>query len=287
MVRVGIQKPGISLVLFVLTASCALKLGGTYRQDGASPDVVEDDAPGDLEDLADTDHPSDGPDDESVRDPLPDPASEDAAGPEDMPGPEDGTHREDLADVEDSVEDVEDDEAGCEVPAVIRCLKPSRDTFIDSNGVTLNYGSYGGIWTERWGGGHIINKGLIAFDLSFIPSCAVVESAMLTIHVVGWWGEPEIAAYEILGPWGEMHVTWENAPEYNTEGVSLPAVVWGSNTWDLTPIVRTWLDDPSGNHGIMVFPSKSNCGADFASREYWDDTRHPCLALQLSPSSAE
>ena len=268
-------------------SSCALNLGGTYRQDGASPDVAGDDASWDFEDFSDADDSFDGPDDVSVRDPLTDPASEDSAGPEDMPGPEDGTHPEDLTDVGDSVEDVEDDEAGCEVPAVIRCIKPSRDTFIDSNDAMVNFGDHENVQTERWGGAHVINKGLIAFDLSIIPSCAVVESAILTMHVVSWWGEPELAAYEILGSWGEMHVTWESAPEYHAEGVSLPAVAWGPNTWDLTPIVGNWLDDPSGNHGIMVFPSKSNCGADFASREHWDDSKHPCLALQLSSSSAE
>ncbi|MFH1436304.1 MAG: DNRLRE domain-containing protein [Pseudomonadota bacterium] len=274
------------LALAGFLSSCALNLGGTLQGDGASADTAQDEAAGDYEDVTDPEQPADGPHDEAL-DPAADPAAEDAALPEDVPGPEDMAPIEEEADAEDVAADVEEDESGCEVPAVIRCIKPSRETFIDSNDVMMNFGDHENVQTERWGGAHIINKGLIAFDLSIIPSCAAVESAILTMHVVSWWGEPELVAYEILGPWGEMHVTWENAPEYHTEGVSLPAVAWGPNTWDLTPLVGNWLDDPPGNHGIMVFPSKSNCGADFASREYWDDSKHPCLALQLSPSTAE
>ena len=81
------------------------------------------------------------------------------------------------------------------------------DTYITSENATTNYGTNA---TMRVGNqiDAYNNRGLLKFDLSTIPSSAIVSSAILTLTISTAWGAANVAIYRQKKAWVEAQATW-------------------------------------------------------------------------------
>ncbi len=118
-----------------------------------------------------------------------------------------------------------------------------------------------------------------------LPANIVVQSAAIIIDVVNETSGP----YELFGlkrAWDEYQVTWDDAANGSpwqipgafgandrdpTEIGILGNTPVGKKTIDLNAagvaLVQSWLDNPSGNHGLIIANSSTSNGLDFSSRE--------------------
>ncbi|MGE5602749.1 MAG: DNRLRE domain-containing protein [Nitrososphaerales archaeon] len=129
----------------------------------------------------------------------------------------------------------------------------------------------------------------LRFDLSLLPSAAVVQTATLRLYV------PATPLYDVraqvqglLRPWDEATATWllaaENAPWAQpgasavgidrTAWVSAPQWIVEGSRWyefDVTPLVQQWAVNQRGNHGFVIRAlagdSAASVEARFVSRE--------------------
>ncbi len=135
------------------------------------------------------------------------------------------------------------------------------------------------------------NRALIRFDLSVIPPCAIVTSALMNLYAIG---PPQItishtgtnnSAYlqRVTQPWNPLTVTWSNQPTASTQNqVTLPA-----NTvplQDYTNIVVTQLIQDmisTNNYGFLLrlVNEVVTNALVFASKDFPDSTKHPTLEI--------
>lgn len=102
---------------------------------------------------------------------------------------------------------------------------------------------------------------LIKFDLSSLPSEAIVESAALRLYLVGATGitSLNIGAYFVTSPWAESTVTWNTYLTTGTVGISanIDSGVGSYKSWSITSYVQSWIDDPASNHGVLLMGPSS------------------------------
>ncbi|MFO0759684.1 MAG: kelch repeat-containing protein [Byssovorax sp.] len=91
-------------------------------------------------------------------------------------------------------------------------LVPSASAWIESDTPSTNYGTSRILWLGKAFGSTRLS--LLAWDLSAVPAGATLVSGSLTVHqmnVTGSFPRP-VEARVIGAPWGELGVTWNNAP---------------------------------------------------------------------------
>jgi len=127
---------------------------------------------------------------------------------------------------------------------------------------------------------------LVRFDLTEIPSDALIIQARLQLNPIGT-DEISVTAYRITKSWDEMTATWDNmgqcyAEAYDTITIP-PEVVWYS-FWDVTSLVQSWVNGTYHNHGIMLRDSggPGYRYREIATREHWTDARWPRLLVSWS-----
>ncbi len=142
-----------------------------------------------------------------------------------------------------------------------------EDTFIASTDADTNFA--GDTYVRLHSDGRM--KGLLRFDLSAIPSQALIVSATLEMMIYypsGSFSPLTISAYPISTTWNVHEVTWRQAAagkpwgapgcmDTTTDRSPTPA---GSTTvsqsgvyrMDLTPAVAGWVAAPDTNHGILM-----------------------------------
>jgi len=97
---------------------------------------------------------------------------------------------------------------------------------------------------------------MLKFDLSSLPTTAIIDNAYLKLYLAGSSGisPVNIGAYFVTSPWEESTVTWNTY--ITTSGYGLNSVIDSTigdyKSWDITSYVRTWIDDPTINHGLML-----------------------------------
>lgn len=137
---------------------------------------------------------------------------------------------------------------------------------------------------------------LVRFDLSAIPTTAVVSSVEVRLYVDGDTGAP-VTIHEILESWDEATATsnqrrpgepWQGA------GVSPPsrgtatignmspgtADVFATAGLDVG-VVQGWIAMPATNHGLIV-RTTNNDGPRFAARERGAASQRPTLHVEYS-----
>lgn len=142
-----------------------------------------------------------------------------------------------------------------------------EDAFIASTDPDTNFA--GDTWIRTHSDGRM--KGLLRFDLSSIPSQAVIVSATLEMMIYypsGSFSPLTVAAYPISTTWNVHEVTWRNAAAGKPWGAPgcadttadrspTPAGTTtisqsGIYRIDLTPAVAGWVAAPDTNHGILL-----------------------------------
>lgn len=97
------------------------------------------------------------------------------------------------------------------------------DAFIYTGGATTNFGSNVSLAVGRLSVDSQIYRSLIKFDLSSVPSDAVISSAVLSLMVNGDYSTnaETISVYRVIRAWTEAGVTWikyDGAVNWQTVG---------------------------------------------------------------------
>ncbi|MDP2869563.1 DNRLRE domain-containing protein [Methyloversatilis sp.] len=148
-------------------------------------------------------------------------------------------------------------------------------------------------------------KTLIRFDLGLLN----LTSAGVASATINLYGVPSLSPFEspsaehpattemfrVLEAWNESSVTWETAP-MTAMTASSSTVQNSVNSWvsfDATALVRSWLDNPSSNYGVLLaqrdvveFDVDGNSryvGALYASSASADASMRPFLQISAVP----
>jgi hypothetical protein len=94
---------------------------------------------------------------------------------------------------------------------------------------------------------------LLSFDVSAIPTTALVVTADITVSVVTSSGTSAGAAHQVLAPWSEGSVTWNSfGGAYAGAAVASFAAGVGLRTLAVPALAQGWVDGSTPNHGIVL-----------------------------------
>ncbi|MBN2390919.1 MAG: DNRLRE domain-containing protein [Anaerolineae bacterium] len=152
-------------------------------------------------------------------------------------------------------------------------LYATADTYVDSATPTQNYGSvttlYVGNQTPS-----AIDRALFRFDLSGLPSNAVIDNANFRAYMNVAPSTPplslDVGVYRITESWSETGVVWGNQPAVlsigKITGVGMTVQYY---EWEVTGLAQDWLASPATNFGLELRSEIEGTVAwrGFASRE--------------------
>ncbi len=140
-----------------------------------------------------------------------------------------------------------------------------KDAFVTSLLPTTNLGTYAELDAISWtnGGTPFNSRGLIQFNLSSIPTSAVVTSAVLSLYgdtstsnSEGSSGSNAAYLKMITSTWQENTVTWNNQPTTSTTNqVTLAQSTSTSQNYpsiNVLNFVQNWVTSPTTNYGMML-----------------------------------
>ncbi len=173
-------------------------------------------------------------------------------------------------------------------------LPASKDTYITSDSLTVNFGLEKTLYTSIAGSGDY--RTLIAFDTSSIPPNSTVMSASLVVKLGNGsnWAEKtrNVNAYRLTSSWGETTANWNDrqagvpwasaggdfdAGSMTTVAVGDP----GFYTWDVASIVQGWVNDLGTNHGFLLqIQSSDNVWKEWGSRSNLATADRPQLIVE-------
>lgn len=145
---------------------------------------------------------------------------------------------------------------------------------------------------------------LIRWDLSRIPPGSRPVSAQLTFTVTATETRQKYGIYALRRPWTETEASWNQAaagrpwqiPGAQGESDRDPTRLGtfttpgkGSFVMPLNAgglkVLRSWIDDPSSNHGFLIGDPQLDDGTGVASREHPTAAWRPKLTLQFIPAA--
>lgn len=184
-----------------------------------------------------------------------------------------------------------------------------EDTFVNLGSYSdMNYSADPFIRTYTWPEGNVANRGFIRWDLSGLPSDAVVANATLWLYYVdedqgGVDNTYTVSVSKVTGVLPDLgFATWDRYDGFSSwpggadGGASAlgPAISSTSigNThrwvsWDITDTVREWVTEPEKNFGLAIDsdPSASRSANRYlASGEYPDPRLRPRLLVTYTIS---
>jgi len=189
----------------------------------------------------------------------------------------------------------------------ITVLQPGpegKDAVIWSNDANTNLGDHESNTAYTWtnGGALGIKRSLIEFDLSIIPSDAIIQDAKFSLFYnptdphEGFdfhSGENDLLIEIISDHWDEETVTWNNQPE--TTSLNQLSLLPSDNDMqdyiniDVTDQVVDMHGSPDSNHGIslrMANETNPYRAVIFASSDHPTVSLHPKLEVTWTISSS-
>jgi PKD repeat protein/murein DD-endopeptidase MepM/ murein hydrolase activator NlpD len=174
----------------------------------------------------------------------------------------------------------------------------TRDSYLREASPATNYGGAATLQvdgSEPSGSSTDMNI-VVSWDVSDIPPAVTVEAASMTLNVTNI-SSGSYSCFELLSPWDEASVTWGDAAagtpwsgpgasgvDRGTDAVCLvsasatgPLIV--DFTTDGLAMVQRWVDDPAGNHGLVITDPDNGDGADFHSRDSGTAMARPQLEV--------
>lgn len=195
---------------------------------------------------------------------------------------------------------------GASAQASTAAFSPTGDTYLNLD--ATNYSADAQLNLYTWPDDTIANAILMKFDLTSIPAGSAVVSATLNLHLVESDASadptyavsvhgianhnPDLASatgytYDGVNAWTPNTCCRDNVPLAQAD-ISLPVDIrsidktTGFKQWDVTAMVRGWLNDPSSNFGLLVNsdPTKARDRyRSFSSREDPVASRRPYLTV--------
>jgi hypothetical protein len=129
---------------------------------------------------------------------------------------------------------------------------PSQDTYVN---ISEPGASYGGDAALSVAGN--VTRTFVQFDLSPIPSTAVILSANLSLFYYDNESPATsgpIGAYRVTGSWNES-IIWNSSPSASSliAIITAPAAATDAFlTWDVSSLAQVWVNTPSTNFGLML-----------------------------------
>lgn len=135
-------------------------------------------------------------------------------------------------------------------------------------------------------------RSVIKFDISDIPAGATITEAKLQLYCFNIYNvsSMDVTGYKLLIGWDESTSTWAS-PWTNPGGDFDEAVTDTINVGTLgvnvftvsTALVQSWLDNPSGNYGILFkSPSEDTGEIMFNSSEDANPAERPVLKVKYT-----
>lgn len=125
-------------------------------------------------------------------------------------------------------------------------------------------------------------RALYRFNLSSIPSNAVINSAKFVTGATALssYSLP-VETHRIIADWGESYTTWDNFNYGNNVDYSVVSTTYvqyvpqggGINyvarlvEWDVTSLVRQWVNGTYPNYGLALINNMSSYGASLSTKE--------------------
>jgi hypothetical protein len=162
-----------------------------------------------------------------------------------------------------------------------------------------NYGKLEDIHIYSWtqGGELNVNRVLIDFDLSKMPTTAIIDSAFLSLYFnptsaynkvggnKGNQGQDSIIIQRVISNWNEKEVTWNKQPESTIENQVKIAKKKETRAdyenIDITKIIQDIVKNDNGRYGIMI-RHKDEVPYNvvfFASSNHPNKQLHPTLRI--------
>jgi hypothetical protein len=174
-----------------------------------------------------------------------------------------------------------------------------EDAYLASGAPTTNYGSHPRIGGNTWtcGGTLCLSRGVFKFDLSAIPTNAVISSATLNLYadlnspILPTYGGPDNLGYlsRITSNWSENTVTWNSQPSTTAiNQILITGSVSDTQSYSLNvlPLVKDMI--MTNNYGFMInMQDEFNYYKSllFASSDNIDTSRTPELIITYLDSS--
>ena len=175
-----------------------------------------------------------------------------------------------------------------------------KDAFINS----LQPSTVGGTVTDldalAWtnSGNPSTVRGLIDFDLSQIPTGAIINSATLTLYHnptssnssakhQSLSGSNEGLISRVISTWDENTVTWNTQPQTTTQNeVIIPQSTSENQDYslDVTDLIKDMINNPSSSYGFMIRLKTEQYYRSlvFASSDHPNASKHPKLEISYS-----
>lgn len=167
--------------------------------------------------------------------------------------------------------------------ALLAQAPPRQDTFVSSATPMVNYGR--GISLLVGAG----TTSYIQFNLSGIPSGAVVGKASLRLYVDAVGGKGSFDVYQVNSPWSENALTYNTpAPAFGASATGnqpvtiAPASVNQFLLIDITPLVQNWVNGSIANNGVVLALTSADGGFSFDSKESLLTANGPELEIVLA-----
>ncbi len=177
-------------------------------------------------------------------------------------------------------------------PAQTVSIQPGPDVSMDAHVEEVipdgNLGLSETIWIGEWAGGQA-NRAYLQFDLSSIPTTAVVLDAELALyyHNSSAAQPVDIGAYEVTSSWNEGTITW------NVQSTSAPTPEYVRSlqatatdyfiSWYIDDLVQGWIDGSIANYGVVlrdIDETTTKACKGFYASEWVYGPRRPNLIIQ-------
>ncbi len=170
-------------------------------------------------------------------------------------------------------------------------INATADAFVNSYAPTQNFGSANTLEVRSR---DIARDSYLQFNLiHFIPFGSTLNRAYLKLYLFDNFcytnatTPMKIQVFRLISRWSEQSITYRVRPDATAvDGafLSLPLrSAPGYKTWDVTQIVKGWVENEYLNYGFRTYYySVNNCQATFYARETGEGTR-PILVVDYTP----
>ncbi len=150
---------------------------------------------------------------------------------------------------------------------------------------STNYGTQPDLRTYGSSFGTVA-RALIELDLAALPPAVTIESAYLKVRLIAQAGSDfSIDVREVLAPWEETSVTWNNQPPFGAIEASLPFQGYTWWRFDVTALVQRWVDAAAAKVSVVLVqdPELFVNGGQYAHFGAREGTDGPYLEITVAP----
>ena len=178
----------------------------------------------------------------------------------------------------------------CLVPfyCAAQSAPPAADSFTNSGKPTTNYGTQAMMMVQQ---GY---NSYAQFNLSSLPTGAIVQKATLRLYVDSVSGKGQIDIYEALTAWNEALVNYNNQPATGPSATNNHPISLSTSSLnqfvivDITSLVQGWVNGTIPNNGIVIALVGNSGSFSFDTKESTLTSHHPELEIVLQgPAGAQ